>query len=355
MKENPRSRGSSAFTLVELMVSLAIVVLLTLMLVQMTTAASRTWTYTTGKIEEFRTARDAFEAITRRLSQACLNTYWDYDNTNVPKTYVRQSELRFISGPMNGGGSPLMPGNTAHPTHGTFFQAPIGLVDDAKHATLDNLLNTWGYYVEFGDDSAFQPPFLNGIVPKKSRFRLLETMVPTEAFDLYQYTSGADSSGNPFNLTYKGHDWFTGPIAKTPSPVRVLAENVIALVLLPKLTPREDPSGIKLAPTYSYDSTASKSDPAINPKNQLPPVVQVTIIAVDDASYSRIQTGAAMPDLGMSGLFQQAALYDASTNAGSPGDLETLQTSLTSRKLRFRVFSTNVAIRAAKWSREQAN
>ena len=123
----------SGFTLVELIVSMGILVLLMLVLISITDATGRTWTYTTGKVEQFHDAREAFESITRKLGQATLNTYWAYDNPNAPTKYQRQSELRFISGQSSilipaslalndENGSPLQ---TA--THAVFFQAPLGV------------------------------------------------------------------------------------------------------------------------------------------------------------------------------------------------------------------------------------
>src|SRR5437867_2293961 len=79
------------FTLVEVMVSMAILVLLLLVLVSITDATRKTWSYTSSKIEQFQDAREAFESITRKLSQATLNTYWDYDNPLTPTRYLRQS------------------------------------------------------------------------------------------------------------------------------------------------------------------------------------------------------------------------------------------------------------------------
>jgi uncharacterized protein (TIGR02599 family) len=94
----PLHRAGNAeegFTLVELLVSVGLITLIALLLASMTNATASTWRYTTGRIEQFRSAEMAFEAVTRRLSQATLNTYWDYDNPAAPRKYVRQSDLRF--------------------------------------------------------------------------------------------------------------------------------------------------------------------------------------------------------------------------------------------------------------------
>ena len=357
------SRGKrGGFTLVELLVSMGIMVLLLLVLVLITDATRRTWTYTTGKIEEFRDAREAFESITRRLSEATLNTYWDYDNDTSPTKYERQSELRFISGSattlltgVNGSnGSSIQT-----VTHASFFQAPLGYTTSGSYANLQSLLNTWGYYIQFDSDSQTRPVFMNTTPNSPAlryRFRLMELMEPSDSLTLYSYTNGKTVYSG--TNSYTGTNWFTVPLNEVALPARVLAENVVALVLLPKLTPQDQTAGgntytdASLAPTYLYDSTGTNmtttTDPNLDPVNQLPPVVQVTMVAVDEASYNRYQTtqsGTTMPVLYSTGLFAQSGSYAA--------DLQTLQTNLTTEKVNYRVFTSNVSIKAAKWSRAQ--
>ena len=336
----PRPYGR-AFTLVELLVSMVLLTVVSLMLVSMTNSTASTWRYTTAKIEQFRGASDAFEAITRRLSQATLNTAWDYhypgdDTTMQPDRYVRQSDLRFIAGKTE---SLLGSNSPRRPTHSIFFQAPLGFVDEqANFGGLVNLMNTWGYYVEFSKE--IRPAFIDTLPnppAARYRYRLMELMQPSNKLTIYSKTSGIP--------TYSGHEWFADSINATPPSVHVLAENVIALVLLPKLSKLEDPSGIKLAPNYAYDSTTSNTaDPALDPKNQLPPIVQITMVAIDDVSAVRVSNGATTPsfDALLDTVFRSAKDYES--------DLATLQMALTQRKVNYRVFTSNVSIRGAKWS-----
>lgn len=352
----------TGFTLVELLVSMALLVILLLVLISITDSTRKIWSQTTVKASQFRDAREAFEAITRKLSQATLNTYLDYeyppiiggtdagkpDTTQPPKRYVRQSELRFISGTA----ATLITGSNASkcPTHAVFFQAPLGFSDDASHSNLEKLLNTCGYFIQFGDDSQLRPGFLDktNLVPLRNRFRLMEMVEPAESLSLYKYTNG--------NPAYSGTSWFNDPLALNPPPVQVRAENIVALVILPKLTPEEDPTGRSLAPNYSYDSTSigasaaltGSAAAAVNSKNQIPPVIQVTMVAVDEISFSRLQSGSKMPDFfGTTSPFSDASKYDA--------DLRALEQTLQNKRLNYRVFTTNVSLKTAKWSREQTN
>jgi uncharacterized protein (TIGR02599 family) len=91
----------------------------------------------------------------------------------------------------------------------------------------------------------------------------------------------------------------------------------------------------------------------INPYNQLPPVVQVVMVALDENGAQRLALGANDArkldlDLITDGLFQQADSLE--THDNQEGDLSKLEARLQTRKLGFRIFSSNVSIRGARWS-----
>jgi uncharacterized protein (TIGR02599 family) len=364
--EFPRAAG---FTFVELLASSTLIVLLMLVLVSMTDATTKTWQYTNRKIEQFQSARVGFESMTRRLSQATLNTYWEVETqttgngagaTTVPRSYVRRSELRFISGPM----SALMGRDQGCPTHGTFFQAPIGFAENRpRYGGLTNLLNTWGYFVEVGEEGAPVPTPLVKEVKPKWRSRLKEFMEPSERLGVYRGTVDADTG---FVVPMTGgvnRTWFQDSMTAATRPVRTLAENVVALVLLPQLSSGDvaAQSGKVLAPGYLYDSTAEDPDEDINPHHQLPPIVQVIMVAIDEDSARRLNErapGSLDFGLDLSQLFKDPTLLlqgGASGGGGGAtalGDLEKLESILTAKKVNYRIFNSNVIIRGAKWGRE---
>jgi uncharacterized protein (TIGR02599 family) len=343
---------SGAFTLVEVLVSFSVVALLTVILASMVNATSSLWGQTRGRIEQFQQAREAFDALTRRLSEATLNTYYDYVDaagnprttansaTFVPARYVRQSELRFLSGPN-------LFQDQIHPSHAVFFQAPLG--GSETQNGVDQLLNTCGFYIELGLDSALLPPVL-GATHARERFRLMQLLEPSEGLSVYGHTRTPG---------YRGTDWITQALAK-PAALSPVAENIIALVLLPKLAPQDQVSGghndASLAPSYTYDSTASNAVAALNPKNQLPPVVQVTLVAISETSAKRMRTSE-NDDLKaqIDALFRSVGAATDSSQEGYAKDLQTLEAALVSRNIDYRVFSSNVTLKAAKWSREQKN
>ena len=163
----PSTRARAGFTVIELLVSVALLTVISLLLVSMSDQTVRVWRSTTGKLEPFRDARAAFEAMTTRLSQATLNAYWDYDSALAPTKYQRRSELRFIAGPSDvvlGADGPV------RPTHCVFFAAPLGITEEPRYRGFENLLCTWGYYLEYRDDAALRPPFITEqMVPVRHR------------------------------------------------------------------------------------------------------------------------------------------------------------------------------------------
>lgn len=332
---------------------MAILTLLMALLAAMVNATSLAWTKTRSTVEQFQQAREAFDTMTRRLSEATLNPYYDYidatgktrtpanTRTFVPDRYVRQSELRFLSGPG-------ITGKQESLGHAVFFQAPEGRRSSGDG--LENLLNTVGFFVELGDDGAFLPSILNSSFAKE-RFRLLQYIEPSEKLSVYNYTAG--------NFDYTGKEWFQTGLNQG-SGVSIVAENMIALVLLPMLTEQDQAGGgytdDSLAPNYLYDSTTSRADAALNSKNQLPPVVKVTMVALDETSAKRM-SDSERADLKalLDGLFTTAGSTTDPSLPGYAQDLKTLEDKLTGKKLNYRVFSSNVALKAAKWSREQKN
>src|SRR5205085_941733 len=121
-------------------------------LLVMTEQTSRLFNGTAAKIEQFQDSRVAFDTLSRRLAGATLNTYLNFqyngsaendDNRRprVPIGFERQSELRFLSGPMSGFASEHPNPDYYRPTHGVFFQAPTGIVSDvAKYGAATDLL-----------------------------------------------------------------------------------------------------------------------------------------------------------------------------------------------------------------------
>ncbi|MGB8354704.1 MAG: hypothetical protein WCD79_12495 [Chthoniobacteraceae bacterium] len=388
-----------AFTLVELLLSVTLLVIIIAIVVQITNQTSNIWLSSTARIQSFQESRAGFEAMTRKLSQATLNTYYDYYNSAnqarsqvtvglsgttalnalsafIPATYDRYSDLHFISGAANvfqlqTSGTVATP--IATQTQAVFFQAPLGYSASSSYQHLDNALNACGYFLRFDSANSSVPPhILNspGYKPRY-RFRLMEMDQPTEQLTVYSGIASPNA-------------WF---VQNAVSNSRVIAENVIALVLLPKLpASQDDPTqagkGVSLAPNYNYNSritpnaATDSSWPSANPAfpgdtfttttisgsasagsrhSQLPPMMRLVMVVIDETSAARIQGSGTTPpsaiNLNTTTLFTDATQLDADIQSvedicnARPGNLTGNTVRLTHR-----VFSTDIIMRDAKWS-----
>lgn len=395
----PARRPRHAFTLVELLVAMTVLLVLVLMMVTMVNQASRIWRGSRERITAFQSARGAFSRITANLSQATLNTYLDYyDGSGVtaksrtdhartedaaklalfaPKTYDRAADLHFICGQSDrensGNARALIKStkpNASRPTHCLFFQSPLGHVSDESAFTtsaisnfknLSSTLNAAGYYVEFSDEndvnSGAVPKFM-GSLPASWRYRLMELNEPSQNLSVYMLASGLG--------IYSGPDsWFNKPlnVAASPnvsSPTYPIAENIVALIIRPKVSnPSRDPQApapSEIAANYAYDTKAYlAAQPPVDvtglgvrlSKNQLPPLVQVTLVAIDSPSGLRLANryGATAPPLVDQDLFFDVTKYDS--------DLGKMEASLEAQHLNYRVFVADVSLPGAKWSAAQ--
>ena len=275
----------------------------------------------TEKVSAFQGARSAFELITSKLSQATMNSYWDYDSPTTPTKYIRKSELHFVVGPA---GQDPLPG-TSGTGQAVFFQAPGGVTGDATYSGMDNLLNAYGYYIDYRGEVGL--PFQSTATPVY-RYRLMQQVATTESLGVY--------SGNATN----GSQWISG------NNSAVVTENIVYMAIWPRKATSEDPTGNALTTSFTYNSRDnSTSSPQPDTANQLPPTVQVTLVAIDETSAARFCTSSTPPTQ-ISGAF--SGLFTTSTVAQFESDLETITQNLTANGVNFRVFTTIVPMRESK-------
>jgi uncharacterized protein (TIGR02599 family) len=319
------------------------------------------------------------------------------------------------------------------PGHAIFFQAPIGsTAEEARNTTtsgtkvdgaereyrsLTNLLCAVGYYVQWGEDKML-PPFMGTgeeVVPKRFRYRLMEVQQPAELAMFYfdkNYTildgygmTARKGVGFPLptdwikvavGMTNFPSEFVTQTRSRTNAPFqgrldssRALAENIVALIIVPKVPERDRKSPDRLddlTNNYEYDTCPlpafETQKREFNPVNdmrlmnvsalmtaqqrkqlhQLPPILQVTMVAIDEASAVKLQDYSQQPPDWTQGLFTQLGTYHQFLqDLGDPSN--PLPESLIGRisnvdgnqsgpqKLNYRVFTTDVVLRGAKWSK----
>ena len=100
---------------------------------------------------------------------------------------------------------------------------------------------------------------------------------------------------------------------------------------------------------FQYDSSNSGNPIVVN---QLPPIVQVTMVVISEASAQRVDTLSLTPppdiEAALSG--SGGAPFTASNLAQYTADLKTLSTALASRHITFQVFTTSIPLKESKWS-----
>ena len=295
-----------------------------------------------------------------------MNTYLDYyDNSNppaartpanassfVPTYYARNSNLHFISGLA----APFFPTASSpnlHPGHAVFFQAPLGFtLTSATFGGLPNMLNACGYYVEYNTDKDYLPPFLAGTtaVQQRYRYRLMEFLQPTESNTIYS----SASTGTTFSDYSQWFMKFLPPqVDVKDAPVRMLAENIVALAILPELSPRDTTTKLISDSKYTYDTRAGSIRTGNAPNvmhNQLPPLLRVVMVAIDEPSAQRLSASGSTPPTMISGLTTFQSTTNADPNVDLTASLKALTDKLDQNKINYRVFDTDIAIRGAKWS-----
>ena len=348
------SQKRAGFTLIELLLSISILSVVLMTTTSLLNASLGQLRIAEARNGQFREVQAAFETMCRRLEACEINPYYDYvyannDINTVPTGYKLQSDLHFVSGTATAGTSPVI-GSGNRPGHAVFFHGTYGLTAQKDWKGLGTLLNSWGYYVEFGDDSTARPTFLNSGssgVDSRMRFRLKELQVPAEQMRTYALKLNTQTT------KARVQEWYTTALGDSAN-THVVAENILTCVIFPTVPDGSTTSTgatLKpeaLAPAYNYDTRsyqyASSNSLAEVTRHRLPPLSRLTLVAVDEVSAARLQeqNGSAMPSLGLDNLFTDAAKYDA--------DLQVVENSLVAQKLNYRVFTTTVRLRNARWN-----
>ena len=329
----PRPDGGAhgAFTLLELLVTVVVVLLILAALADFTTSAELAWKKASA--DPFAEASEAFETMVNRLSVSTLESYQDYADTDgafltnatgsfTPDHLARRSDLAFACGASSGATGRLSGSNRVSATDGIFFLAPQGYTQSEAHVGLERLLNALGYFVEFSDESAAPTFMLSGT--HRWRWRLKEVMQPSESLGIY--TNGTSLS-------------WVQTLVQQGAPISILAENVIALIVLPDRAASD--AGASLAPAYNYDSRDAGNSLT---RNQLPARLRIALVAINEASAATLaaQNGSQPPSLVPTGLFLD------SSNMQS--DLASLDSALAARGIQHRILQREIIFSTASWS-----
>jgi uncharacterized protein (TIGR02599 family) len=325
---------ADGFTILELLVAMAILSIMVVLMLGVLQSTSDAWRRNTERSKAFASSRAAFESMTRSISAATLNTYQDYYNsarqtrpsgslTFVPAVYGRRSDLHFTTG------TNLV---TAQKGGAIFMTVPFDYESNNTNDYSSGQLNGIGYFVRFTTNSLAPSGVSNAY-----RYRLMQFLQPTEQLMV-------------MNTNYYTNVWFTTNVdANPPTNIFPIADNVVAFAIVPQLSDRENPTGTALSSDFSYNTRMTWPASAANqPTNmhQLPPVVQVIMVVLDESSARRIESGAAEPTVELG--FDPASVFTGPANLET--DLKTISDALSAKRLNYRIFRSEIPIRSAKWT-----
>ena len=321
---------ADGFTILELLVAMAILAVMVVLMLGVLQSTSDAWRRNTERSKAFASSRAAFESMTRSISAATLNTYQDYYDANrsnrasgsltfVPAVYGRRSDLHFTTG------TNLVTGQNGV---AIFMVVPFDYESANTNDYSSGQLNGFGYFVRFTTNSLAP----NG-VSNSYRYRLMQFLQPTEKLMV-------------MNTNYYPNSWFTTDV-NANSNTFPIADNVVAFAILPKLSDRENANAAALAPNFSYNSRMTWSSGS-QPTNmhQLPPVVQVVMVVLDESSARRIENGSTEPISALG--FNPASVFTSPANLEA--DLKTISDALSAKRLNYRIFRSEIPIRSAKWT-----
>lgn len=326
---------ADGFTILELLVAMAILSIMVVLMLGVLQSTSDAWRRNTERSKAFAASRAAFESMTRSISAATLNTYQDYYDANrsnrpsgsltfVPAVYGRRSDLHFTTG------TNLV---TAQKGGAIFMTVPFDYESNNTNDYSSGQLNGIGYFVRFTTNS-LRPA---GVSNNPHRYRLMQFLQPTEQLMVMNT-----------NTAHFPNGWFANDVNANTN-IFPIADNVVAFAVLPQLSDRENANAGILAPGFSYNTrmtwTASEANQPTN-MHQLPPVVQVIMVVLDESSARRIESGSTEPTAALG--FDPASVFTSPANLET--NLDTISAALSAKRLNYRIFRSEIPIRAAKWT-----
>ena len=323
---------ADGFTILELLVAMAILSIMVVLMLGVLQSTSDAWRRNTERSKAFAASRAAFESMTRSISAATLNTYQDYYDSNrsnrpsgsltfVPAVYGRRSDLHFTTG------TNLV---TAQKGGAIFMTVPFDYESNNTNDYSSGQLNGIGYFVRFTTNSLAPSGVSNA-----HRYRLMQFLEPTEQLMVMNT-----------NAAHFPNGWFANDVNANTN-IFPIADNVVAFAIVPQLSDRENPTGTALSTDFGYDTRMAWSSGA-QPTNhhQLPPVVQVIMVVLDESSARRIESGSTEPTAALG--FNPASVFTGPANLET--DLKTISDALSAKRLNYRIFRSEIPIRSAKWT-----
>ena len=312
----------TGFSILELLLSVALLSILMLVMGQVLSNSTEAWKRGRSKITRFQQARQAFETLQQRLASANLATYWDYEYDptapTLPTRYRLRSDLTFRCGTAHSLLSPPDLGKLQG--HALIFSAPLGADQEPRMERFRSVMNLCGFYVGHVKSPDLPPRAEEFGLTQQTQFGLFEFSQPMSLPALL----GAS----------------TGPVVLPVTDSRLVAENVILLILLPwVINEGAADSPIIPAPDFQYDASLHE--------HQLPAALRVIMVAMDDDSADWITAVGKADQLIPSGLFE-----NATSAVQISSDLRQLEAHLNhglARRITHHIFDTTLSMQPSRW------
>ncbi|MDB6140115.1 MAG: Verru Chthon cassette protein, partial [Verrucomicrobiaceae bacterium] len=248
--------------LVELLVSLGVAGLLLVFLVQVLGGVQRSWMTARRVTHREETAHQSLTVLSEIVGTAILNPRQKFDAPAHPAQWVKDSDLHFVCGPS----SELLAGMPHVCGDALFFQ----------RLNSDGLIESCGFYVQFGSDGADSPEALRSSLESRQRFRLMLFHEPAKELTLFQSSAGAGGPPLLSALTLREdlYAWFKRPLMAgkaSRTHTAVVADNVLALLV------RKAPDDQRCYDTRRHQWEGSSPESARS-RHQLPQSLEITLI-----------------------------------------------------------------------------
>lgn len=266
-RTNSRRSPRSSFTLVELLLALAVFAILVLSITGILGQLNKMWAQTEAQNQRDRGGRALLNFIARDIRKAML-----------PLNVSNTTNLDFVINPSSLGASASTYGNHDN----IFFQAPIAT--DSLATSVGEVAEV-GYFVQWQSANGSQGP-----TAQLCRF----FVNPTDTADFLIYD-------NPTS-------WLTSTNLKdvaagtSPNYAGLLAENVIGLWINPY---DKNGNAYFTSSSRSYDSRSTTTPP------NLPAVVDISILVLDPATAKRLGAGVASSVSAVQTLVQSTSVTNA--------------------------------------------
>ena len=183
----------------------------------------------------------------------------------------------------------------------------------------------------------------------------MEFRQPSDQLGLFKLTTGFEEPDiNRFTSTTQLYDWFRQPVRLSSSgnltqrQVSVVAENILTLIIAPyepdinvlETFATSSSTPYQIAPDYLFDSRRFQWDGGsalgLTTRHQLPPNVEITVIALDASEWDNLSdaeatsTGHSLVNF-VNGHFSNAVNYR--------NDIDSITRELDRRRLSYRVFT----------------